>query len=271
MRIIVRLARGMIIPLLFALTLFALPVAGNAFVAVSVTVAPPLLPVYAQPAIPGPGYFWAPGYWAWGPNGYYWVPGTWVLAPAVGLLWTPGYWWWHDGFYGWHGGYWGPHVGFYGGVNYGFGYNGVGYAGGFWDHGTIRYNTAFNNIGSAHITNVYNETVTTNNVAVTHVSYNGGEGGLTSQPNADEQAAEHDPHVQPTALQVKHEHFASIDHALLASVNHGRPAIAATPRPAAFAAHGVVSAQGSDAPHKPKHPAGKPKHEGDKQHDELPH
>ena len=26
----------------------------------------------------------------------------------------------------WHAGYWGPHVGFYGGVNYGYGYGGVG-------------------------------------------------------------------------------------------------------------------------------------------------
>ncbi|HXM85205.1 MAG TPA: hypothetical protein VN899_05330, partial [Stellaceae bacterium] len=123
----------------------------------------------------------------------------------------------------------------------------------------------------AHITNVYNKTVITNNVTVTHISYNGGEGGLTSQPNADEQAAERDPHIQPTALQSKHEHFASINHALLASVNHGSPAIAATPRPAAFSAHGVVSAQGADAPHAPKHPAGKPKHEVDKRHDEPPH
>ena len=24
-------------------------------------------------------------------------------------------------------GYWGPHVGFYGGINYGYGYGGVGY------------------------------------------------------------------------------------------------------------------------------------------------
>jgi hypothetical protein len=29
-------------------------------------------------------------------------------------------------------GYWGPHVGYYGGVNYGFGYMGIGFAGGVW-------------------------------------------------------------------------------------------------------------------------------------------
>ena len=68
-----------------------------------------------QPLIPGPGYIWTPGYWAWGDNGYFWVPGTWVLPPAVGLLWTPGYWAWSAGSYIWNAGYWGPHIGFYGG------------------------------------------------------------------------------------------------------------------------------------------------------------
>ena len=88
---------------------------------VSVNVAPPPLPVYEQPIIPGDGYVWAPGYWAWGPDGYYWVPGTWVTPPELGLLWTPGYWAWDDGAYFWHAGYWG-HRGFYGGINYGYGY-----------------------------------------------------------------------------------------------------------------------------------------------------
>src|SRR5262249_57921079 len=97
---------------------------------VSITIAAPVLPVYEQPAIPGPGYIWTPGYWAWGDDGYYWVPGTWILPPAVGLLWTPGYWGWRDGIYLWNAGYWGPHIGFYGGVNYGFGYGGAGCNGG---------------------------------------------------------------------------------------------------------------------------------------------
>jgi len=73
---------------------------------VSITIAPPVLPVYVQPALPGPGYIWTPGYWAYGDDGYYWVPGTWVLPPAVGVLWTPGYWGWHDGIYAWNAGYW---------------------------------------------------------------------------------------------------------------------------------------------------------------------
>jgi WXXGXW repeat (2 copies) len=57
---------------------------------ISITVAPPALPVYVQPPIPGPGYMWTPGYWAWDDddNDYYWVPGAWVEAPEPGLLWT---------------------------------------------------------------------------------------------------------------------------------------------------------------------------------------
>ena len=106
---------------------------------------PPELPVYEQPSIPAPGYLWTPGYWASGPNGYFWVPGTWVQPPAVGVLWTPGYWGWRDGIYVWNAGYWGPHIGFYGGVNYGFGYVGVGYEGGHWENGVFAYNRTVSN------------------------------------------------------------------------------------------------------------------------------
>ena len=52
--------------------------------------------------------------------------------PRAGVLWTPGYWGFAGGVYAWHAGYWGPHVGFYGGINYGFGYGGVGFVGGEW-------------------------------------------------------------------------------------------------------------------------------------------
>src|SRR5580658_8923520 len=113
---------------LLVAVMVTVPVASFGAVAVSITIAPPILPVYSQPICPGAGYMWTPGYWAWGPAGYYWVPGTWVMAPFIGALWTPGYWGWGAGVYLWHAGYWGPHVGFYGGINYGFGYIGVGYA-----------------------------------------------------------------------------------------------------------------------------------------------
>src|SRR5665213_2534415 len=123
--------------LLAALWLVALPTMSMAQVSVdvSVNVPPPELPVYDQPPIPGDGYIWTPGYWAWGDDiqDYYWVPGTWVEAPQPDYLWTPGYWGWQEGAFLWNAGYWGPHVGFYGGVNYGHGYGGSGLQGGDWE------------------------------------------------------------------------------------------------------------------------------------------
>src|ERR1700689_4833833 len=124
----VRVAR-LLGSMLLALAMLAVP--GHSFaqgIAVSITIAPPVLPVYTQPICPGEGYLWTPGYWAWSADDgdYYWVPGTWVEAPEVGFLWTPGYWGWHEGAFLWNAGYWGPNIGFYGGINYGYGYGGDG-------------------------------------------------------------------------------------------------------------------------------------------------
>ena len=82
---------------LLAVMILATAVCSWGQVVISVRFGPPVLPVYAQPICPSPGYIWVPGYWAWSPDadGYYWVPGTWALAPEPGFLWTPGYW----GFY----------------------------------------------------------------------------------------------------------------------------------------------------------------------------
>jgi hypothetical protein len=219
-------------------------------VGVSVNLAPPALPVYVQPAVPGPGYLWAPGYWAWGPEGYYWVPGTWVLAPQPGFLWTPGYWGFERGGYFWHGGYWGPHVGFYGGVNYGFGYVGVGYVGGYWNHGAFYYNRAVNNFGTTHITNVYNRTVV-NNINVTRISYNGG-GGIARQPTAVEMSAAREHHIAFAEGQMQHERAAASNRALLATVNHGAPSVAATPRPGQFSGRGIVGTKGAGVSRPPR-------------------
>src|SRR5580700_8148165 len=162
------------------------PASSFAGIFLSVNIAPPVLPVYAQPVCPGDGYLWTPGYWAYGDAGYYWVPGTWVLAPRPGVLWTPGYWGWGSGAYLWHAGYWGPHVGFYGGINYGFGYGGVGYAGGYWNHGAFFYNRSVNNIDArTHLTHVYSRAVS-NNVTVNRVSFNGGAGGIQAHPTSSE-------------------------------------------------------------------------------------
>ncbi|MGA8705537.1 MAG: YXWGXW repeat-containing protein, partial [Steroidobacteraceae bacterium] len=216
-------------------------------IGVSINVAPPELPVYEQPAIPGPGYLWTPGYWAWGGSDYYWVPGTWVLAPQPGYLWTPGYWGWADGAYLWHAGYWGPQVGFYGGVNYGYGYGGNGYEGGEWRGGSFYYNRSVSNIpGNVHITNVYNRTVV-NNVTVNRVSFNGGNGGVTARPTQAQLAAEHEHHLAPVGAQVRQEQLARSRPELHANSNHGAPAIAATSRPGNFSGAGVVGARGAGA------------------------
>jgi hypothetical protein len=50
--------------LALALLLLVMPQASKGGVAISITVAPPLLPVYTQPPCPYPGYLWTPGYWA---------------------------------------------------------------------------------------------------------------------------------------------------------------------------------------------------------------
>jgi hypothetical protein len=234
-----RTTRAVLI-LLGALALFAS--AARAQVLIRITTPPPPLPVYVQPVIPGPDFIWAPGYWAWGEFGYFWVPGTWVRAPAPGLLWTPGYWAWNDGIYVWRTGYWGPRVGFYGGVNYGFGYTGVGYYGGYWRDRVFVYNTAVTRLGSVQITNVYTKTVV-NNVSVTNVSYNGGPNGLKTQPTAQEQAALQDKHLPPTTLQSQHHDGAGKNRALFASVNHGRPAIAATAKATEFSGQSVTAAR----------------------------
>jgi hypothetical protein len=235
--------------LLVAIFMLALPAGTPAQISVGIAVhiGPPALPVYPQPICPGPGYIWTPGYWAYGPDGYFWVPGTWVVAPAVGLLWTPGYWGWGGGAFFWHAGYWGPHVGFYGGINYGFGYVGTGFVGGYWNHGVFAYNTAVTNVNTTVIHNTYVNKTVVNNVTVNKVSYNGGTGGTTAQPTAAERTAENEHHIQPTAMQMQHEHVASTNHALLVSVNHGRPSIAATARPGEFSGHGVVAASRAGA------------------------
>jgi len=234
---ITRLVRYSIFALV--LTLSASAFAG---VLIQVAIAPPVLPVYTQPACPGDGYIWTPGYWAYGPDGYFWVPGTWVSAPEPGFLWTPGYWGWSSGFYLWHAGYWGPHVGFYGGVNYGFGYFGAGYAGGYWHGRDFFYNRSVNNVNITNV-HIYNKTVI-NNVTANRVSYNGGRGGVMARPNRNEERWQHERHFEPTHTQMQHEHGARENREFLASVNHGRPVIAATARPGEFRGHDSMGPRG---------------------------
>src|ERR1700683_2515832 len=224
--------RTLLLALCVPLALASMPSPASAQISVgiSVHVGPPALPVYVQPPCPTEGYLWTPGYWAYGDAGYYWVPGVWVAPPRVGLLWTPGYWGLAGGIYGWHAGYWGPHVGFYGGVNYGFGYGGVGFVGGEWRGGVFAYNSALANFGGVHVTNVYeNRTIVTQNTIVNanHVSFNGG-AGIQAHASEVEERAANEQHFDPSPNQIQHQNFAAQDRSQLSSVNHGQPGTAAS-------------------------------------------
>lgn len=187
--------------LLLAAGIMFLPASSAAQFRATITIAPPELLTYEQPICPGDGYLWTPGYWAWD-DAYYWVPGAWVMAPEPGYLWTPGYWGWSGDSYIFNEGYWGTSVGFYGGIDYGFGYFGLGYEGGRWDNGRFFYNRSVNRLNVSVIHNTYNTRV--NMSSVSHVSYNGGNGGTTARATTQEEAAARSRHIAPVAAQAEH-------------------------------------------------------------------
>jgi hypothetical protein len=239
--------------LVLTLVVLSLSAVSFAQIGISVNIGPPALPVYEQPPCPAEGYMWTPGYWAWDPDigQYYWVPGTWVLAPEPGFLWTPPWWGWGPGGFLFHEGFWGLHVGFYGGIYYGFGYFGHGYDGGRWEGGHFFYNRTVNNVNITNIHNVYNSTVINNNTTINRVSYNGGNGGITARPTTEEEAAASERHLPPVAAQNEHLQAARSNPQLRASVNHGVPPIAATPKPGAFNDRQAVRARAAGAPNNP--------------------
>ncbi|WP_266182766.1 YXWGXW repeat-containing protein [Dyella humicola] len=189
---------------------------------------PPPLPLDDQSPIPGPGYIWIPGYWAWSEDGYYWVPGYWELPPFVGALWTPGYWGWFGRVCIFHRGFWARHVGFYGGINYGSGYPGKGYTGGRWGAGGFYYNRSVNRINDPRITNVYGGAAA-NNGALVRTSFNGGQGGVTARPSVQDEAVAREAHVAPVATQIQHVTAASQNPSMRTSANHGAPLVVAAP------------------------------------------
>lgn len=255
--------------MLFSAVIVGTPAASNAQTAigVSVRIGPPVLPVYAQPICPGTGYIWTPGYWAYGDDDYYWVPGTWVMAPEPGLLWTPGYWGFGEGVYVWHAGYWGPHVGFYGGINYGYGYTGVGFYGGEWRGREFVYNRAVTNVNVTVIHNTYDRTVVVNNV--NRVSFNGGPHGIQVRESERERIAEHEHHFEARREQIEHEHVARADRSQWASVNHGRPAVAASGRAGDFH-RDVVAARADREEHRADRPAERPSERRDDRRGDRP-
>lgn len=201
------------------------PVSSQAFVAVSVGFAPPVLPIYEPPPVPVAGYIWTPGYWAYDPLvSYYWVPGAWVPPPAVGLLWTPPWWGFDNGVYAFHQGFWGPTIGFYGGINYGYGYFGSGYWGGYWAGNVFRYNTAVVRVNKTVIHNTFvDRSVLSRQTTASRVSFNG-PGGVQAHPSAQEKAAEANARkVPPTSQQIARREAAAKNRDLQASVNKGHP------------------------------------------------
>jgi hypothetical protein len=118
----------------------------------------------------------------------------------VGVLWTPGYWGFVGTVYVLHRGYWGPHVGYYGGINYGFGYGGVGFTGGRWLGDVFAYNSSVSNVRVSEMRNTYRQTAVASRVA-NRVSYNGGPGGISAVPTAEERAAEAEARIPRTTPQ----------------------------------------------------------------------
>jgi len=208
--------------------------------------APPPLLNYEQAPCPEQGYLWTPGYWSWRAAGYYWVPGAWVPPPRVGVLWTPGYWAFMGGIYMFHAGYWGPHIGYYGGISYGYGYFGSGFVGGRWVGNSFAYNKAVSNLSARVIHNTYSETAV-NNAAGKSVSYNGGPGGATATPTAEERAAAAEPHMSATPRQRQIVLLSASNPELMARTYSAHPVIAATKSPAVVNPPGPVKADRTTA------------------------
>ncbi len=202
--------------------------------------APPPLPVYDQPPAPDPNDIWTPGYWNYAHTGYYWVPGSWVAAPYYGALWTPPYWGYERSRYRFHRGYWGQHIGYYGGINYGWGYIGTGYYGGYWRGHDFYYNRAVNRL-SPGVRTVYERPVVINNVHYdyhpsTRISYNGGPGGVDYRPHPYEVAAERERHQAPLPAQVALREQAAGNRGNFFAQNQGRPTQVAFAHPPAASA-----------------------------------
>jgi hypothetical protein len=187
---------------------------------------PPDLFDYDQPFAPGPYFLWIPGYWSHNRLGFFWVPGLWTRAPFIGALWTPPYWNFSGGAYRFHSGYWGAHIGYYGGVNYGFGYIGAGFFGGYWRGKEFFYNAAVTRV-PATISTVYRHTPIYHGGVSVRTSYNGGPSGLQARPLRSEIAAAHEPRLPEMRSQVMLRRQFSHMSVVASNRNQGHPVTAA--------------------------------------------
>ena len=211
---------------LLALLLSIVPVSSFAGIFISVGFAPPPLPVYEQPACPDANMIWMPGYWAYGEQDYYWVPGAWTEPPYEGAMWTPAYWGWEDGQYVFHDGYWADHVGYYGGVNYGYGYMGIGFVGGEWRGGRFFYNTAVTHVNIWKVHNIFSDRGLVDRYTFargSHIAFSGGPGGIHYEPSREERMYEHDQRTERTEFQYQHEYAAKFDRDSYFHSNGGHP------------------------------------------------
>ena len=128
---------------------------------------------------------------------------------------------------------------------------GHGYEGGPWDNGHFFYNRSVNNVNVTVIHNVYNTTIVNN--TVNRVSLNGGNGGINVRPTSEEEAAASERHLPAVAVQNEHMQAARSNPELRASTNHGKPPIAATPKPGAFNERGAVPASEGGHYNPPSH------------------
>ena len=200
--------------------------------------APPPLPVYELPPTTQPDL----DAWPLGlrPDGFFWVPGAWVPVPYPGALWTPGYWGWSGGLFMWHPGYWGRHIGYYGGVNYGFGYGGIGFAGGEWRGGVFAYNTAVVHVDRRYVHETFEDRGRVERGYVargSHVAFSGGPGGINHAPSAEERMSEHDQHMGRTAFQQQHVQAAQSDRNSYFKANGGHPRTLAASKPLPMESH----------------------------------
>jgi len=110
------------------------------------------------------------------------------------------------------------------------------------------------NVNVEVIHNVYNTTVV--HETVNHVSFNGGNGGIDVRPRPEEEVAARERHVGPVAAQTQHIQAARGNPQMRASMNMGKPAIAATARAGEFSGHDVVAAREAGGSYTPANRSG---------------
>ena len=186
-------------------------------------------PSMSSPRPPRPTISGPPATGTGVPAGYYWI-----LAPGVrsllrrpldprllGLC--------HNRL-GFHRGFWGPHIGFYGGINYGFGYTGVGYHGGYWRGNNFYYNRSVNRVNTNITTSTTAPSSSTTSTASPTTAAEAASPTDHGQPRSKPCAARE---PRPCPLRSSTSAKQHKNRQQFYNVNRGRPAMVAAPRPIA--------------------------------------